>query len=1294
MENMGDNVALGLPSDVVVRRTVGMKKDEYLLNNKRADMQDVINLFETIGFSRCNPYNIVLQGQVEQLTAMSAAERLEVIKDIAGASLYDEKKAESEKLLKETEAKMEKVGEVILSLEDRIESLGAEKEELMAYQAADKRRRALEHRSRDLEMDRVEKKISDLDSRRDSLTGKSSSRHAIIDELESFIEKQEEELRDKQKKREAAEMEMKDKSAELSHLVALTGRLRLELKELEQDDSEDLRSGLEAQLEERRREYDSRAQSLLAAETSYRQALSLEKQLKANADEADRRLKELQAKKGRVKFSSKKERDTALNAEISHLQVSIEGRRRQTPVIEASIVELQKEEERLDRETQRRSQRHNELMETVKSSTEDLATAKRRRDEWADTRKSKWQEQKTTEEDIFAKRALLAHHQRQLHSTLPRELVAGLDAVSKLELPAKHKVYGPLIDLIEIPAEYLTAVEVTAGNTLFHILVDTDATASLVLNHLQRQNLGRVTCIPLNRVLAGDYVGDLNQELIDKGYEATPLTRQVKPHVVTFQPALNQVFGKTLACSSIEVASELSRQYKCACVALDGSQVNSKGALTGGFIDEKFNRIRSNTKIRELTQELSTLEKTLKTLAVDAEALDGKITESIKSMADFERKRSTALYELEAFSEMTRSLHRDLLSTREALNKRRIASEENEAAIGQLQKNVDSLTHERDHSPLSSQLSNDEAQELNTLSTSLAASLETELLQAISSRANAEIAKKQLEEEIEGKLRPQIGDLESKLSDLDMKSVIGHTVAATVSSSVRGSIPSSMMDLDDPSSMGLLQSKTPSLGTLTQAALGGNHDAISSEIEQNDEKMKRLQESMSDLESQIQELKKEIKSLLSNIAKNKENHSDELKRAAEVSEEIEKVFGEIASAQAKKEDLLKRLREIGILPSSIGSTGTSSGARGADGLEEIGNFSLDKCREELLLEKQKLSRFDHVNKKALDQFISFTEEKERFADRKSQMEKEYEAIQNLIDQLDLQKDNAVHLTFKGVSKAFGETFASIVPDGEAYLILRTRDIGARDKEGGHPSQASFTGIDLCVSFNKRDKNNQKEGAAIRQLSGGQRTVTSLSLIFAIQQCDRAPFYIFDEIDPALDDRYRNAIAEKIHTTARDGYQFVIVTHRPEMVKLADKNYIVSFSNRSSEINATDSETALDIVAQAEQEAEKQAARAQSTATKKRVGGGPMGAGISGATALGAHAPSTPKKTSAAPLSSSATSTPAQRRPSVAAQDDDDDEELVVRFGHRSADNEPMPFRPTEDDDLLETKTSRPKRGRQ
>lgn len=68
----------------------------------------------------------------------------------------------------------------------------------------------------------------------------------------------------------------------------------------------------------------------------------------------------------------------------------------------------------------------------------------------------------------------------------------------------------------------------------------------------------------------------------------------------------------------------------------------------------------------------------------------------------------------------------------------------------------------------------------------------------------------------------------------------------------------------------------------------------------------------------------------------------------------------------------------------------------------------------------------------------------------------------------------------------------------------------------------YSGVSIKVSFN----NKVDEGMRMSQLSGGQKSLVALALIFAIQRCDPAPFYLFDEIDAALDAQYRTAVASK------------------------------------------------------------------------------------------------------------------------------------------------------------------------
>lgn len=115
--------------------------------------------------------------------------------------------------------------------------------------------------------------------------------------------------------------------------------------------------------------------------------------------------------------------------------------------------------------------------------------------------------------------------------------------------------------------------------------------------------------------------------------------------------------------------------------------------------------------------------------------------------------------------------------------------------------------------------------------------------------------------------------------------------------------------------------------------------------------------------------------------------------------------------------------------------------------------------------------------------------------------------------------------------------------------------------------SSFQGIQIRVSFSGSGQQYQ-----MQQLSGGQKALVALALIFAIQRCDPAPFYLFDEIDQALDANYRAGVARLIQKQASSATapaQFITTTFRPELVSVANKCYGIGLENKVSNIYPLD-----------------------------------------------------------------------------------------------------------------------------
>ena len=94
-DNSDNRFSLETSDEVVLRRTIGHKKDEYFLNRKRTTKNEVMSLLEGAGFSKSNPYFIVQQGKVKALCVMSDTESLQLFKEVTGTTVYDEKKRES-----------------------------------------------------------------------------------------------------------------------------------------------------------------------------------------------------------------------------------------------------------------------------------------------------------------------------------------------------------------------------------------------------------------------------------------------------------------------------------------------------------------------------------------------------------------------------------------------------------------------------------------------------------------------------------------------------------------------------------------------------------------------------------------------------------------------------------------------------------------------------------------------------------------------------------------------------------------------------------------------------------------------------------------------------------------------------------------------------------------------------------------------------------------------------------------------------------------------------------------------
>ncbi|ETE67700.1 Structural maintenance of chromosomes protein 3, partial [Ophiophagus hannah] len=299
--------------------------------------------------------------------------------------------------------------------------------------------------------------------------------------------------------------------------------------------------------------------------------------------------------------------------------------------------------------------------------------------------------------------------------------------------------------------------------------------------------------------------------------------------------------------------------------------------------------------------------------------------------------------------------------------------------------------------------------------------------------------------------------------------------------------------------------------------------ATTSELEAINKRVKDTLARSDDLDNSIDKTEAGIKELQKSMERWKNMEKEHMDAINHDTKELEKMTNRQGMLLKKKEECMKKIRELGSLPQ--------------EAFEKYQTLSLKQLFRKLEQCNTELKKYSHVNKKALDQFVNFSEQKEKLIKRQEELDRGYKSIMELMNVLELRKYEAIQLTFKQVSKNFSEVFQKLVPGGKATLVMKKGDVegsqsqdegeGSAESEKGSGSQSSvpsvdqFTGVGIRVSFTGK----QGEMREMQQLSGGQKSLVALALIFAIQKCDPAPFYLFDEIDQALDAQHRKAVSD-------------------------------------------------------------------------------------------------------------------------------------------------------------------------
>ena len=130
---------------ISIKRTLSTTTDEFSINGRHVPAREFRAMLESAGFCRRDPYYIVQQGRVVELSIMSDRERLALFEEVAGAKVFDEQRKEAEIILQRTRSKRSHVESKLVEIDKVVAELGAEYEELNQYRSFSKKKKQLEY---------------------------------------------------------------------------------------------------------------------------------------------------------------------------------------------------------------------------------------------------------------------------------------------------------------------------------------------------------------------------------------------------------------------------------------------------------------------------------------------------------------------------------------------------------------------------------------------------------------------------------------------------------------------------------------------------------------------------------------------------------------------------------------------------------------------------------------------------------------------------------------------------------------------------------------------------------------------------------------------------------------------------------------------------------------------------------------------------------------------------------------------------------------------------------------------
>ncbi|UOE92870.1 chromosome segregation protein SMC [Alkalihalobacillus sp. LMS39] len=1082
LDNEDQYIPIDYTEVSVTRRVYRSGDSEYFINKQSCRLKDIVDLFLDSGLGK-EAYSIIGQGKVEEILSSKGEDRRVIFEEAAGVLKYKTRKVKAERKLAETQENLYRVEDIIHELEGQIEPLQiqasiakdylAKKEELKNVDVA-----LIVHEITELHQEWTEAKsaIEQLEEQHKQMTVKVTESEETVASLRT---------------------EMKQLDDAMSHWQE---QLLSASEELEKSE------GQKEVLKERKKNFSLNREQLLkqleeakSKRAKYEQLLSVEQEKLQQVKEAVLELQDTVNGKQDAMLLAAEDLEQKLEQlksdyiEVLNEQASL---RNEIRYIEEQLKQTDGKSNRLVESNEHLIQTRESIILKKQELAKQLDEKQQSLNEKVSQFRALQVKLEQQKNDYQKKQTQLFEAYQHIQQVRSRKEVLeemqsdfsgffqGVKEVLKARGNQLQGIVGAVAELVTVPKEYETAIEIALGGATQHIVVESEAAARQAIGFLKKNRLGRSTFLPLP-VIKARFVPSQQLSSIKGHSSFVGIASDLVQYEKRYEQVLSNLLGHVLVAKDLQGANEIANitGYKMRIVTLDGDVINPGGSMTGGSVK------KNTTPLLGRQRELEGLQEKL----VMMEEKTAQAEANVKKIKDMVANNEQQLEKLREQGEQAREAEQAVKAELREIELEEKSVNERLTLFDREQHN-----YENEKKQMQSKMEG-LRRELSSLSTS-AKVLEQEVDEIEQKKKQQQSSKETLQTEIT--------DLKIQLAKEEERFVNQKETVARLQ--------------EEYSQIAQQASEIEEQYWLLENEFSKN----TSGEETIDEKIERNRQQKENMIGKIRESKEARTKLEANITTLEHAGKQDKNRLKLLVDDLHRKEVRVNRLDVELDNRLTMLRE--------------EYEMSYDYAKEHYPLSIDveEARTKVKLIKLAIDELGTVNIGAIEEYERVNERYQFLQEQQQDLVEAKETLYNVIREMDEEMTKRFSESFSQIRSHFQVVFKELFGGGGADLILTD------------PDNLLLTGVDIVA----RPPGKKLQHLAL--LSGGERALTAIALLFAILKVRPVPFCVLDEVEAALDEANVSRFARYLKVFSGDT-QFIVITHRKGTMEEADVLYGVT-----------------------------------------------------------------------------------------------------------------------------------------